>query len=250
MTKLAALLGVLQGVKAKLKEPRDGAYKDFQRPALFNGFVRTYRPLDEENGERFPDEGEIVQLNVEGVLAGLVNDWARLIDVQATVDATNQAANGALFIPDAAGAGTTFELPASTLIWLEKQLTDLHTLVSKAPEVNPTKAWTFDPASGDFRTPVRTSVKTRKVPKALVLYPHSDKFPAQVQAYNEDETIGHWDSVDYSGAVMPTRKRQILDRIDTMREQVKVALADANTTEALDVKMGTALLTHLLRQED
>lgn len=242
-TKLSALLGLLQGAKAKLKGPRDSAYKDFQRSALFTGFFRTYRPVDEENGERYPDEGEIVQLNVEEILAGLTAEWARVLDLQASVDRTNQVAAGQLTI----GTGI-WDLPATTLVWLDKQLVDLHTLIGKAPEVNPTKTWELDPASGDLRTPVRVSNKSKKIPKALVMHPGNDRHPAQVQAYQEDVTIGHWDSVDISGATTPTRKRQILDRIDLLRDQVKIALAEANSTEVIDIRFGGVLLNHILAQ--
>lgn len=243
-TRLHALLGLLQGAKTNLKKPLDAAYHEFKRPPLFNGFSRTYRRLDEENGELFPEEGEIVQRNVEDVLLDVAPLWARVVDLQTTVDRTNQEAFGTIRIGE-----EVWDLPAVTLIWLDKQLTELHTLITNAPEVNPTKEWFADAATGGFRTGARVSIKTKKVPKALILAPGDGKFPAQVQAYNEDVTIGHWDTTDYSGATVPSRKREILDRISALRDQVKLALSTANDAEANDLKLGAELFAHLFHRE-
>lgn len=251
MIKLTALLGILNGTdgaKARAKREETDAYNSLKRTNLFTGFHKTYSPLDEENGERFPDEGELLQLNVEDVLGSLVSTMAKAIDTQTAVDATNSHTTATLTISRTDTENIEVEnVPVVTLLWLEKKLNELKAIVSAAPELNPTKNWRFDENQGVYITEPRLSLKTRKVPKALVLYPATDRHPAQVQGYNEDETIGHWSTVDVSGAMPAARKRQLLERIATMSDQVKLAREQANATaDVTEMTYGRELLEYLL----
>lgn len=251
MIKLTALLGILNGndgVKARAKREETDIYQALKRPGLFNGFRKTYSPLDEENGERFPDEGELLQHNVEDVLASLIPTMAKAIDTQTAVDATNGMTTTTLTISRSDTEDVEIEnIPVVTLIWLEKQLDNLKAIITAAPELNPTKEWIFNEQEGVYVTLPRTSIKTRKVPKALVMYPATDRHPAQVQAYNEDETIGHWSTVDKSGAMPASRKRELLERIATMRDQVKTAREQANAAaDVVEISYGRELLQYLL----
>jgi hypothetical protein len=249
--KLTALLGIANGndgIKARVKRVETDIYNLLKRPNLFSGFRKTYSPLDEENGERFPDEGEVLQHNVEDVLAELIPAMARAIDVQTMIDATNGQTLADLVIDRGAVENLVIRnIPVTTLIWLEKKLAELKVIVAAAPELNPTKTWIFDEHEGVYVTPARLSIKTRKVPKALVMYPATDRHPAQVQAYNEDETIGHWSTTDMSGAMPSTRKRVLLDRIAVITEGVKTARETANANaQVVEMEYGRELLEELL----
>ncbi len=249
--KLTALLGILNGndgVKARAKREETDAYQLLKRPNLFNGFRKTYTPLDEENGEKFPDEGERLQHNTEDVLAALVPTMAKAIDTQTAVDATNAATTATLVVRPGTPEEIVVEhIPVVTLLWLEKQLDNLRAIVEAAPELNPTKEWIFSPNDGNYTTMPRTSIKTKKVPTPIVLYPATDRHPAQVHVDNQDVTVGHWSTVDVSGAMPHTRKRELLARIAEMRDSVKKARETANANaEAVDISYGTDLLQYLL----
>jgi hypothetical protein len=242
MTRLNALLGILSGAKSRAKSAKDTAHHLLQKGHLFNGFVKTYSPLDDENGDHFPDESQLVQHNVETELAELVGPWARMIDLQASVDRTNQEARAQI----ALDGFTSEPLPASTLLWLEKELTDLRTIISKAPVLDPAKQWEVDDNSGLFTTEPRRTIKTRKVPKNHVRFRGDEHHPPQVDVFNADETVGHWTGVDLSGALKETRKRELLVRVDDALEAVKLARDGANQTEAVDIRVGNELLQRLL----
>lgn len=249
--KLTALLGILNGndgAKARAKRAETDAYHVLKKPQLFNGFRKTYSPVDEENGEVFPDESDLLQHNVEDILASLVPTMAKAIDTQTAVDATNSETTTDLTIVLGPDENLVVEaIPVVTLLWLEKKLDELAAIVAAAPELNASKSWSFDANAGSYVTEPRTSIKTRKVPKALVMYPATDRHPAQVQAYNEDETVGHWSTTDQSGAMPPARKRQLLERIAAMRVQVKTAREQANATaEVVEINYGRELLEYLL----
>lgn len=251
MIKLTALLGILNGndgVKARAKREETDVYQTLKRPGLFNGFRKTYSPLDEENGEKFPDEGELLQNNVEDVLANLVPTMAKAIDVQTAVDATNGMTTTTLTISRTDAEDVEIEnIPVVTLLFLEKQLDNLKAIVSAAPALNPTKEWEFNAQEGVYVTKPRTSIKTKKVAVPIVLYPATDRHPAQVHVDNQDQTIGHWTTVDKSGAMPASRKRELLERIATMRDQVKTAREQANANaEAVDITYGRELLQYLL----
>lgn len=242
MTRLNALLGILSGAKSRAKSAKDTTHHLLQKAHLFSGFIKSYQPLDEENGDQFPDETQLVQHNVETELTQLRDPWARMIDLQASVDRTNQEARASIKLD----GFTSDPLPTSTLLWLEKELVDLRTIISKAPLLDPAKTWTVDQNSGLFATQPRRTIKTRKVPKNHVRHPGDDKHPPQVDVYNADETIGHWTGVDLSGALEATRQREILVRIDAALEAIKLARDEANQTEVVDVRFGTELLGRIL----
>lgn len=241
MARLTDLLGVLDGVKKTAKKAIDDTYHTFQKPNLFGGFTKTYRPKDEE-GDKLPDENQLVQYSVTTMLADLVPAWARLIDVQASVDTTNGEAKASI---DWDGY-TSGLLPATTLLWLEKNLVDLRTLIAKAPLLDPAKAWELDENLGLYATKPRDTLKTKKVLQNHVKAAATDKHPAQVDVYTADVTVGYWTGVDLSGAIPATRQRELLARIDSLLEAVKLARNEANRAEVQDVRVGTDLLAKLL----
>jgi hypothetical protein len=243
MIKLNAALGLLQGVKSRVRDELSLAYRTVQKPDLFSGFQKSYLPLDEE-GEKLPPENKIVQYTFDGLIAQLVPGLARLIDLQAAVDAGNQVASGQLRL----SAELAFEeVPVSTLLWLEKQFTDLRTLVLSAPVVDPAKVWSRDENTGLLVTDARTTTRTRKVPRSIVLYDATDKHPAQVQAFQADEIVGSWTTTDQSGALTLVRQRQLLARIDGVLEALKLAREEANATEVPDQNVGRDLLDFVFR---
>lgn len=65
------------------------AHQISQKPALFNGFYKSYRPLNDDDKEVFPSESQKVQFTVESVLKTLSDNFTELFDVTATKDFAN-----------------------------------------------------------------------------------------------------------------------------------------------------------------
>jgi len=133
----------------------------------------------------------------------------------------------------------------SYLLFLEKQLVDLHTFVKKLPVLDAAESWSRDESTDSWRTePVRT-VKTKKVPRNHVKAKATDKHPAQVEVYYEDVPVGYWTTVKFSGALPARRVNELLDRIATLQTAVKFAREEANGAEVTDQRIGEAVFGYL-----
>ena len=104
-------------------------HKATQKPALMNGFQKTYQPRDED-GETYPPEHQKVQYNRSDVIKRVSELLAELFDITATKDWANCSAKADVVVD---GKPLLKEVPATYLLFLEKQLNDLRTFVGKIP---------------------------------------------------------------------------------------------------------------------
>ncbi|WP_338866741.1 hypothetical protein [Myxococcus stipitatus] len=242
MTKLNQIIAVEKGVKSRSQQELTQAHHDLQKPQLLNGIARTYQPRDEE-GERFPPESTRVQVRTDDVLKKTKEILTRLFDVTATKDLTNCHAKADVRVD---GKVLLKGAPATYLLFLEKQLVDLHTFVKKLPTLDPSETWIPDPAQGLWATePVQTA-KTKRVPRNHVKAEATDKHPAQVEVYYEDIVVGYWKTVKYSGALPALRVHELLERVEKLQQAVKFAREEANGVEAQELKSGDSILGYLL----
>jgi len=241
VAKLNQIIAVSKGVKSDTLAALTSAHREVQKQPLLSGISRTYQPKDDE-GERLPAESTRVQLTAQAVIADVKNGLARLFDVVATLDTANTVAKA-----DVAVDGKTIikDAPVSYLLFLEKQLTDLHTFVAKLPVLDPAVNWTFNDAAGYYAADAVQTTRTTKVPRNHVLAEATDKHPAQVQVYHEDIIVGTWTTVKFSGALPATEVRAMLDRVTKLREAVKMAREAANGTEVVDQQVGAGVLSYL-----
>lgn len=242
MTKLNQIIAIEKGVKQKNNDVASELYKALQKPALFNGFAKKYKPLD-ENGEQFNPESQKVQMSVKQVLKENARVLTDLLDVTATKDFANCTAKANVVVD---GKTLLEGAPATYLLFLEKQLTDLHTMLLTLPVLDSAEDWTFDTNAELFKTEATKTARTKKVPKSFVGYEATDKHPAQIQYYNEDVTIGHWDTIKQSGAIPLPEKNALIEKIEKLQKAVKMAREEANTAEATPQRVGDKLLGWLL----
>src|SRR5581483_8802586 len=109
-------------------------------------------------------------------------------------------------------------VPVTYLLFLEKQLVDLHTFVEKLPTLDPAKQWKFDNASDTWATEPVQTVKTKKVPRNHVKAEATDRHPAQVEVYHEDVLTGRWTTTEFSGAIPATERNALLDRVKKLQD--------------------------------
>ena len=235
--RLNQILALESGIKTTANRRQTDLYHALQKAVLFDGFSKVFRP-NEESGDNFPPERKVVQHNVTEVLSDLFDETARLVDITATKDCANLNAVADLVVD---GVTIATKIPATHLLFLKKHLTDLHTVVSAVPVLDSADVWVNDANSGLHRTaPVSTS-RTKKVQRPLVLYPATDKHPAQCQIVTEDVVIGEWDMVKESGAMPLPEKKALLSKIGKLLEATKVAIEAANHVEAPNSRVGTAI---------
>ncbi|MCM2429466.1 DUF7873 family protein [Streptomyces sp. RKAG337] len=241
MAKLNQIIAVEKGVKSKSHQELTASHHDLQKPVLLSGLSRTYQPKDEE-GEQLPPESTRVQIKAEDVLRTTTVTLTRLFDVTATKDWANCEARADVTVD---GRPLVREVPVSYLLFLEKQLVDLHTFIRKLPVLDASESWNLDPSSDAWKTePVRT-IRTKKVPRNHVKAEATEKHPAQVDVYYEDVPVGYWTTVKFSGALPARRVNELLERVEKLQNAVKFAREEANSAEVTDQRVGDAVLGYL-----
>lgn len=137
------------------------------------------------------------------------------------------------------------DVPVAYLLFLEKQLGEINTLVRKLPVLDASEAWAQDPSTDDWKTEAVRTVRTKKVPRNHVKAEATDKHPAQVDVYYEDIPVGYWTTVKFSGALPARRVNEILDRVEKLQQAVKYAREEANSADVVDQRVGDAVFGYL-----
>lgn len=243
---LNQVIAVRTGVKNDVAAALTAVYHKLQRAPLLSGLSRTYTPNDDD-GFVYPPESTDVQVKTEWLLDDIAAQLTRLFDVTAQLDWTNQHARADVVLLNGPQPVVLLtDVPVTYLMFLEKQLVDLETVIRRLPTLDPAETWTFDDNQDVYRSaPVRT-VKTAKVRRNHVLAAATDKHPAQVESYTEDVPIGTWSTVKFSGALPAVRVNQMLARVRNLVEAVKTAREQANLQDIVDVHVGKTILSYVL----
>jgi hypothetical protein len=242
MAKLNQIIAVEKGIKSRSFQELTEAHHALQKPALLSGISRTYRPKDEE-GEQLPAESTKVQARAEDILRQTSSILVKLFDVTATKDWANCAAKADVTVD---GRAVLNDVPVSYLLFLEKQLTDLHTFIKKLPVLDASESWVFDASADTWATEPVQTLRTKKIPRNHVKAEATEKHPAQVEVYYEDVTVGFWRTIKFSGAMPAKRVNELLERVEKLQQAVKFAREEANNLETTDQKVGDAVFQYLL----
>jgi hypothetical protein len=223
-TKLHELIAVEKGIKARAYSALTESHKLIQKADLFGGMSRSYQKRDED-GEDLPGESKRVQNTVREVLATLKLSQTELYDLTAQKDIANCTAKAPVIVDD---VEVIPELPVTTLLFLEKQLTDLRTFILALPILDEAETWNFDANSGLYKSdPVQTH-RTKKTQRPMVLYDATEKHPAQTQLITDDVIVGFWTMVKQSGALPKPEKVKLAARVEKLLDAVKTARERAN----------------------
>lgn len=247
MTHLSVLLALEKGARERAHQAKTALHREAQKPQLYDGLARVYSPRDDD-GEVLPPENQHVRAHADDVLRQLADLLRRPWDLTATRDQTNRKAVADVTVTLGSGLEATLltDVPAVHLLWLEKQLADLHTFVAKMPVLDPGEQWTYDSALGHHRSEPKQTRHTKKVRRAHVLYEATEHHPAQVEPYTEDDAPGTWTTTKFSGALPWDRQRELLDRVVLLRDAVKAARERANLVQVVDVREADVLLRYVL----
>lgn len=240
--KLNQVLAIEKGVKSASYNTLTGLDKKAQKSALYEGRARTYKPLDDD-GEVFPPENQKVQLKSPDILRSIQDSLFEYFDIVFTKDSANLQA-----IADVRVEGKVIleNVPVTYLLFLEKQLTDLKTMIGRMPSLDPAEAWVWDDGQSSFRTDPVKSAKTKKIPRNHVKAEATEHHPAQVEVYHEDVVVGYWTSIKYSGALSQTRKDSLVERVDKLHRAVKIAREQANSAEVTKKYASEAVFDYIL----
>jgi len=238
MAKLNQILAIEKGAKTRTYTEVTALHQASQKSDLMTGHHKTYSPKDED-GEKLPPETRKVKYKADDVIEQATKALASLFDVTATKDWANCDAKANVMLD-----GNVFleNVPVTYLLFLDKQLTDLHTFVSKMVELDPGETWQHDANSGEYRTSPTETAKTKKLQKPIVLYPATPEHAAQTQLITEDVVVGHYSLTKFSGAIPGPRKKALLAKIVKLSEATKFAREQANAMEAEQKDIGSKVL--------
>jgi len=240
--KLNQILAIEKGIKDRVHKSAAELYHAAQKPTLFNGFTKEYRPINEQS-EVYAPQRQRVQINAEDAIRRDLESQKELIDVTATKDFANQVAKADIVID---GNVVVKDAPATFILWLEKRVEDIRTFITHLPVLDESEDWVVDVNTSLYKSGQITTHRTQKVSEPIVLYPATDKHPAQTQLITKDVLVGFWDEVKLSGALPVPRKKLILERVEKLYRAVKVAREAANMADAPKQDVGSALLDFLV----
>ena len=239
--KLNSIVAVAKDRKDNAKQILTEAHKASQRRDTFDGLVRNFRPIL-ENEICPPAESKKATNSVGKLIDDIWEPLALAMDTILTQDVGNRGAIADVVCAYGSKNLNLKDVPATHLLFLEKQLTDLHTFVAALPTLDPNVDWSPDTATGTFRgTPVKT-LRTKKTQRSLVLLAPTDKHPGQAQLITEDVPAIEVETTPNSGAIPEQRKKEILERITLLREAVVQARESANSVSVVEQKEGDQIL--------
>jgi hypothetical protein len=245
MPKLNQIIAITTGKKAQSHKTITDVYQGLQKSAMLDGISRAYRPRDED-GEQLPPEKKFVQLKVRDAIQTVVDSLTELFDVVATQDFANCQAKANVVVDKLT---ILKDVPVTHLLFLEKQLVDIHTFVDKLPTLDPAESWQYNPEVDCYASESYQTAKTKKVLKNHVKAEATKEHPAQVETYTEDVVVGYWTTVKFSGALPAREKNVILQRIRRLQEAVKSAREEANSAAVEVKKMGAEVFKYIFGKD-
>jgi len=235
--KLCQITALLTGKKTAATKALTDIYHRLQKPTLFQGLSKRFSPSNEE-GETDPDQKQNIQQRVKDCLAEIRGTLVNLLDLVATQDRSNCAAKANVAVD---GKVILTDVPVTHLLFLEKQLTDLHTALGAVPTLEPQEVWKYDNNSACYASEPSETNRTKKVPRTHVLTPATVEHPAIAQMYHEDVVIGRVRTLKFSSAIPAQEKNDLLTRVEKLRDGVKLAREEANSIDAVETKVGDAI---------
>jgi hypothetical protein len=243
MAKLNQIIAVEKGIKSKSHSEISELYKLVQKPVLFNGFSKNYKPLNEDDTEKLPPEQLRVQITSDDAFRAIARSMKDLIQITARKDFTNCIAHADVVVD---GKTVIAGAPVPFLLFLEKQLGDLNTFVKTIPVLDEAEDWNKDARSGMFKSGIVTTHRTKKTQRPVVLYQATPEHPAQTAMVAEDVISGHWNTIKMSGALPKPDKEDLLRAVEKLHNAVKTAREAANMADEVEVEdYGSAIFDYL-----
>lgn len=239
MTQQNQIIAIEKGIKTRAKAVQSELYKAIQKPSLFNGQTRTFEKINDETPD-VPEEKTIVQFVAKSAMRDFSKALGEFLDVSASRDWGNTVAKADITVD---GQIIVEQVPVTYLLFLEKELNDLHTFVSKIPTLDPAHVWTKDENSDLFYAESTKTQRTQKVHEPITLAPPTKEHPAQTQLIQVDKVIGYWKTQNMSGALPSPEKEAILERVEKLQRAVKSAREKGNSVEVEKKEVGTKLLS-------
>ncbi len=238
---LSQVIAVEKDVKDKAAQELAKAQGLLSNKGLLTGIARAYTPL-EDKGLVLPPESTRVQVKATHVLRGVQAQLTNLFDVIATKDWTNCLAKADLVVDEKV---LVEKVPATHLLFLEKQCVELLAFVKKIPILDAAEEWSHDTAQGCWATPPVETIRSKKDKKSKAAFEGNQHHPPQFIVWDEDVPEGRWKTIHYSGAMPADDVNALIERIEKLQRAVKFAREEANRHEAMQQQTGDPVLHYI-----
>lgn len=227
----------LQGLSKKVMEEAVGTFGKRER---FTGIVKTLKMFDDARKGEEATEVQDITTTVDEKLAYVEEAVARYWDAFLQKESTNQEASADLIVE---GKVLASNVPATALLGFETKLKELRAMYEAIPTLAPGIKWESTDVPGVFSNPHEEErMKTEKTIQFKEVSKATDKHPAQVEKWTADVPVGKYVTTTTSSAMPVSRKSELLARIDKLIQAVMAARMAANSTEIVNVAIGSALI--------
>lgn len=235
-TKLHQLLAVLDDRKRTAMEILNETSNTFRnKKDHFEGVQRVYSKKFED-GEDYQTERKSIITTVAQRLAYTIKHWKTYTDVRIQIEETNTSntAKAEVVINDISFG----EFGATTLLAMEKNLTQFIEVLRHTPTLDPSIEWELNSdINNQYISKFPEEQKrTSKKAKPIILYDATKEHPAQVQMATYDEVIGSWEITRQSGKITSGEKALMLGRAEELLIATKKARTKANECGVVPVK--------------
>lgn len=244
MAKLHELIAVNDSLRTQAEATRADLKNTFEKKRThFSEKIVTFKSLKE--GEPDKVEGQLgLQTTVRKELNWIGEKLAKAIDSGHQIEMANTQARADVVLED--GTVLLKDVPATTLLQLEKRIKEIHDLAVAIPTLDPAQGFVLDVNRGHdiYRARDMEKPRTEKTFDYIVMVQPTDKHPAQVKELSIDKVVGRLVQQEWSSLITVTEKGDMLDRIEDLTRAVKKARSRANEID-IDVrsnKIADALL--------
>ncbi len=248
MAKMHELLAVEEELVGRSNSIIDETLDTFSKKAteFYVGQVKTYKPFDEADKDLVPPATKEIIDSVPSKLKytfdKVAEEYDFLLQKESTncVAAADLALNGKILLTNA---------PVNFLLTLERRLEKVRNLILAAPTLPNGPKWVSDEqrGTGYYKlAEAEKSYRTRKTLFPVVLYPATDKHPAQVKESEKLETVGEYADMRYDGRMTSHDKSVLLERVDTLLREVKKTIRRANQVDVIERKAGQVVFDYIL----
>lgn len=237
---LSQIVAVEKDIKEKAAQAIAQATRHFKDDLLF-GISKTYVPND-ENDEHLQAESKRVQVRVKEELITLQTRLEDLFNVIATKDYANCTAKADIVVD---GKIILSAVPATYLLFLEKQLAELASFVKTIPVLDTAQRWHYDKEEDCYASAPIETYRTKKSKKSQTVFAGNADHPPQFLVWDEDIPQGTYTTVRYSGSITLDEVRVISAKIEKLQRAAKFAREEANRLEVKQQEVGAALLQYI-----
>ena len=232
-TKLHQILAVEDDRKRTAMEILNESIGTFKtKKDHFEGVTRVY-DVKEEGSEEYPTERKELITTVKEKLDYTAKHWAKYLDIVMMREQTNSSGVAKASVQ----VGDKFfgEYGATTLLAIEKNLTQFILMLREVPTLDPAHEWIEDDQNSNRFISKHPSEqnRTQKKSKPIVMYEATKEHPAQVVMETYDTIVGKWTGTRTSGKIRPADKATMLDRAEELLIAVKKARTAANECEVV-----------------